>query len=229
MKLVLVCLVAGVCFAQTPASVQSNDWTIVPGVRVGPLTAAAVRADMAKLFPQASVKDDELELEEGMVFPATWVSREKQSESLAIVWTGKDAGAHPKQVFPCRGFRPVACKWQVQAAGGRIGSGTKLTALEALNSKPFTIHGFGFGYGGNVESWDGGKLDQADCNHTVAVAIDGERRQGDFTIALTDEDINSFSGNKSVPTTTPALRKLDPAVTSILFTFPAAGAKACSQ
>ena len=203
---------AGVCvaqvWAQAPAQNSVNDWKVIAGVRVGPLTAAAVKADVPRLFPQASVKDDELELEEGMVLPATWVSRENQAESLAIVWSGKTADAHPKQVFLCRGFRRVACRWQVQGVGGVIGTGTKLLDLEAMNGKPFVIHGFGFGYGGSVESWEGGKLDRLDCNHSLSIAIDGERKDGELAMAMTDDETNSFSGNKTVPTTTSALRKL---------------------
>src|ERR1700691_5637255 len=86
---------------QNPA----NDWLIVPGVRVGPVTAATVRGDLQRLFPKDTVSDQELELDEGMVFPATMVARGTPSESLAIVWTGAGADAHPKQVFVCRGRR----------------------------------------------------------------------------------------------------------------------------
>ena len=33
---------------------QTNDWTIVPGSRVGPITASTVREDLTRLFPRQS-------------------------------------------------------------------------------------------------------------------------------------------------------------------------------
>jgi hypothetical protein len=214
----------------TGQSVPVNDWMVVPGVRVGPITAATVRADLQRLFPTATVADSELELDEGMVFPSTMVARETQAESLAIIWQGKGADAHPKEIFLCRGRRRVACKWHAAGVGGEIIPGMKLLDLEVMNGKPFTIHGFGWGYGSNVESWDGGAIDKVDCHHSLSIAIDGERgRDGELTLKLTDEETNSFSGNQSVPTTTPALRKLNPEITEILFIFPPPGAKSCGQ
>ncbi|HYA18069.1 MAG TPA: hypothetical protein VEF06_11415, partial [Bryobacteraceae bacterium] len=142
---------------------QANDFLLVPGVRVGPLTASAVKADVERLFPGATVKDDELELEEGVVLEATYVNREKRPESLAIVWTGKTPDSHPKQVFLCRGRGRGECRWHAAAPGGNITVGVKLLDLEKINGNPFTIHGFGYGYGGNIESWDGGKIGKFDC------------------------------------------------------------------
>jgi len=152
-----------------------------------------------------------------MVFPATMVARGTPSESLAIVWTGKQADAHPKQVFVCRGRRRGVCKYHAPVAGGDIAVGTKLSDLEALNGKPFTMQGFGFGYGGSVLSWDDGKLGKIDCHSSLSLAIDGERDRGTFT------------GNRPVSTSTPALRKLNPSVTEILVKFPEAGATACPR
>jgi len=209
---------------------NGNDWLIVPGVRVGPVTASTVRGDLQRLFPKDTVSDQELELDEGMVFPATMVARGTPSESLAIVWTDKSAGAHPKQVFVCRGRRRGVCKYHAPVPGGDIAAGTRLSELEALNGKSFTIQGFGFGYGGSVLSWDDGKLQQVDCNSTLSLAIDGERdRDGDLTMDLSEAERGTFSGSRPVSSTTAALRKLNPAVTEILFRFPGAGAKPCSR
>lgn len=224
----LVVVFLGLAALATGQSVPT-DFTVVPGVRVGPVTASTVRADIKGLFPKASVAEDELELDEGMVFPATWVARENPAESLAIIWTGKAADAHPKQVFLCRGRRRTACKWHATGVGGDIATGMKLSELETMNGKPFTIHGFGWGYGGAVETWDGGALDKVDCHHSLSIALDGERKDGEFTVPLTEDEVVSFSGNRSVPSSTPALRKLNPAITEILFVFPPPGAKACGS
>src|SRR5271166_2376187 len=95
----LTVALALLCLSQMAGQGPVNDWLIVPGVRVGPVTARTVRGDLQRLFPQSTVGEGELELDEGMVFPATMVARGTPAESLAIVWTGPGADAHPKQVF----------------------------------------------------------------------------------------------------------------------------------
>ena len=188
-----------------------------------------MRGDLQRLFPKDTVADQELELDEGMVFPATMIARGTPSESLAIVWTDKSADAHPRQVFVCRGRRRGVCRYHAPVPGGDIAVGSRLSDLEAFNGKSFTIQGFGFGYGGSVLSWDEGRLQKADCNSTLSLAIDGERdRDGGLTMDLTEEERGTFTGSRPVSSTTPALRKLNPSVTEILFRFPAPGAKPCA-
>jgi hypothetical protein len=213
--------------APSVAMGQGNDFVLVPGLRVGPLTGSAVKADVPRLFPGATVKDDELELDEGYVLQATFVNREKRPESMAIVWS---SDGHPKQVYLCRGRGRGECKWHATAPGGNIGVGVKMLDLEKINGKPFTIHGFGYGYGGNIEAWDGGKIEKFDCNNSLLLGVDGVRnREGDFTVSITSEEKQSFSGNRSIPTTNEGLRKLNPAITDVVFNFAEPGAKSCGN
>ena len=88
---------------QTPAA---NDWVIVPGVRVGPITAESVPDDIRRLFPKDAVEDDEIELDEGMLQPATLVFKKNLSEALAISWNALTS--------PCG-----TCHWF--SAGSRLG------------------------------------------------------------------------------------------------------------
>jgi hypothetical protein len=202
--------------AQTPA-----DWDIVPGKRVGPLIGAATRGDLARLFPQSKIEDDEIELDEGMLQPATLVDKGDPSRTLAITWNR----AHPKQVFVCWGLRRGACRWQVS---GGIQFGTRLSELEARNGRPFTIAGFGFGYGGNVLSWNGGKLAGLDCGGRVILTLDGERSGGRYSLAMTGEELRSIRGDRPIPSSTPAMRKLDPRVVGILFQFRGPDTPSCN-
>ena len=229
-SLALVVLALSPLTGQGPAANGSNDFMIVPGVRVGPITAATVHGDLKQLFPAATVKDDELELDEGMVFPATFIAQNVPAESLAIVWTGKGADAHPKQVFMCRGRRRGTCRYHAAGLGGDVATGTKLAELETMNGKPFTIQGFGWTYGGNIVSWDGGKMQAWDCNSSLSIVVDGERnREGGLALQLSEADRSTFTGNQQVSTSTAALRKLNPAITEMLFIFPSAGAKPCAR
>jgi hypothetical protein len=201
------------------------DWTIVPGEGVGPITAKTVRADLQRLFGSIPIEDDAIELDEGIVLPATLLSKDVPSESLAVVWDGKGPDSHPKQVFLCRGRRRGPCKWRT--ANG-ISDGTPLSQLDTLNGKPFTVSGFGMNYGGNVQSWDGGKLEALECGGRLTLTLDGERQRGGaLTVELTSEERHSIVGDKPVPSTTPAMHKVNPVVTEMVFYFPGPDSKPC--
>jgi hypothetical protein len=199
------------------AFAQNNDWRIVPGERIGPVTAATTRGDLARLFPGAPAKDDEIELAEGVLEPATQIA------DLSIVWSAKEPGAHPARVFICRGRRRTSCQWQT--ADG-ITLGVHLDRLEQLNGSPFSLAGFGFDYGGNVLSWNDGKLARLDCGPRLILTLDGARgRDGRLAADLTPDERHSITGDKTVASDTPAMRKVNPSVTEMVFQF--AGAAPC--
>jgi hypothetical protein len=218
--LVVWLLSAGLAAGQTA---PRNDWLIVPGSRVGPISVTTIRADLPRYF--AAAEDGEIELDEGLMQPATLVSKNVAAESLAIVWTGSGADAHPKQIFLCRGRRRGPCRWHTEEG---ITDGTKLDELESLNGRSFTVSGFGMNYGGNVQSWEGGKLEALDCGGRLTLTLDGEReRGGPLAVALSADERHSITGDKSVPSAMPAMRKVNPAVTEMVFYFPTAASRAC--
>src|SRR5215470_16780303 len=100
------------------AALAAQDFTVVPGERVGPVTARMTRSELAKSFPAGAIADDEIELDEGMLQPATLIYRGDPSQALAISWT---AAGTPKQVFLCWGLRRGSCRWQTPG-GIRFGT-----------------------------------------------------------------------------------------------------------
>ena len=206
------------------AAAGNADWAIVPGVRAGPVTAATARADLDRLFPAGAVQDGEIELDEGVVQQGTFVYPKNPSQRLAITWNGTGPARHPKQIFVCFEMRRGTCKWEVPPG---INLGTRLNELETMNGKPFTIDQFGLNYGGNIESWDGGKLETLDCNGRVVLTLDGARSGGEYVPALTPEERHSIIGDGSVSSATPAMRKLNPRVVGILFQFAGPDSKPC--
>ena len=194
----------------------AGDWTIVPGERVGPITASTSRADLARFFPKDAIANDQIELDEGMLQPVTLVYRKIPSQTLAISW--KDGRA--KQVFICFGRRRGPCRWETRNG---IGAGARLSDLERMNGKPFTIAGFGWDYGGNVISWNGGKLAKLDCGSRLVLTLDGDRaRGGDYTVELTAEERHSISGDRPISSSAAAFHKLNPGVVGMLVQFGAA-------
>jgi hypothetical protein len=181
------------------------------------VTRQTVRADLARLFPKDAVEDDEIELDEGMLQPATLVYKKDPSQALAISWS---AAGTPRQIFLCWGLRRGPCRWHT--ADG-IGIGTRLDELERRNGGPFTIAGFGYNYGGNVLSWNGGKLAGLDCNGRLVLTLDGERAGGRYTPEMTNEELRSIRGDRPIRSSTPAFHKLNPRVVGMLLQFAAAG------
>ena len=102
-----------------------------------------------------------------------------------------------------------------------------MTALEALNRGPFTISGFGYNYGGNVMSWDGGALERLDCNGRLVLTLDGERAGARYTVPMTPEEVHAVRGDRPIRSSTPAMQKLNPRVVGMLFQFPTAQSKHC--
>src|SRR5262249_47606514 len=151
-----------------------------------------------KSFPAGAVEDDQIELDEGMLQPATLVYRKDPSQALAISWT--PAGT-PKQVFICWGLRRGACRWQTING---IRFGTRLSELETLNAGPFTISGFGYNYGGNVLSWNRGKLAPSHCSGRLVLTLDGERSGGLYTVPLANAELRSIRGDRPISSGTPA-------------------------
>jgi len=191
----------------------AQDWTIVPGERVGAITSTTVRADLARYFPKDAVEDDQIELDEGMLEPATLVYPKDPSQTLAIAWKG----GHPREVFICFGRRRGPCKWETPSG---IKIGTRLNDLERMNGRAFTISGFGFNYGGNVQSWDGGKLASLDCRAKLILTLDGDRvRGGQYAVDLTSAERHSISGDRPIASDVPAIRKLNPGVAGLLMRF----------
>jgi hypothetical protein len=198
-----------------------QDFTVVPGERVGPINGLTMRADLARWFPAEAIEDDQIELDEGMLQPATLVYRKDPSQALAISWS---ASGTPRQIFLCWGQRRGTCRWQTSNG---IRFGTRLTDLEAMNGRPFTIAGFGYNYGGNVLSWDGGKLARSACTGRVVLTLDGERTGGRYTPSMSNEELRSIRGDRPIASRTPAFHKLNPRVVGMLMVFSGPGSGKC--
>lgn len=143
------------------AAAQKNDWLIVPGQRVGPITASTSRADLDTLFGKDNVRDSSLDISEGPE-AATVVFGNDKSAALAVTWDKE----RPVSIYICFATQTGPCKWRT-ASGIRIG--LPLMELQKLNGKSFQIAGYGFDGQGSVTSWRHGALeeDPAACGHLL--------------------------------------------------------------
>ena len=76
----------------------ANDWMVVPGARVGPITAGSTRADLRKFFSSDAVRDEDIELDK-LLRPGTFVFRGTPAETLAIFWTGRNPTPIQRKCF----------------------------------------------------------------------------------------------------------------------------------
>ncbi len=83
--------------------------------------------------------------------------------------------------------------------------GMKMSEVIALNGKTFTITGIGWDLGGNVVSWEGGKL--ANKNANVRFNDYSDNMGG-----LKEAEYNTIIGDREFDTKHPAIQKLDPTV-----------------
>ena len=143
------------------ARAQKMDWLIVPGQRVGPITASTTRAELDAMFGKENVQERNLGISQGPE-AATVVFGDDASVALAITWDRE----RPSTIHICFGTQTGPCRWRT-AGGIRIG--LPIRELEKLNEKSFQLTGFGGEPQGTVISWRKGQLeeDPAMCGHLV--------------------------------------------------------------
>jgi hypothetical protein len=197
---------------------QTNDWVIVPGVRVGPLTASSGRADLERIFGAAPMADRAIEMGDDSSRPGTVINPNNPSEALAIVWRD-ETRTLPEQVLVCYGLaRGGACRWRT---GSGIGMNTSLRDLENANGRPFLLLGFERDFAGTVMSWEGGKLarELEGTGRLVLRLSPKTSAEGQFIPLLTGSEEAAVLAER-IPSDHPAMRKLNPAVYQILLVFP---------
>lgn len=150
LRYLLMCALAGL----VPGQSTANDWRIVPGVRVGPVTSTTSETDLRRIFGDANVAIHVIEVGEGFGEPGTVVYGSDSNRTLQILWLD-ETKKRPKSIRICKDDGK-ACRWHT-AQGASIG--TDLKTLEKHNGKPFQVMGFGWDYSGTVPEWNGGKLD----------------------------------------------------------------------
>jgi hypothetical protein len=136
----------------TPPAPDSTDWLIVPGARVGAITAKSTLADVARVYGEANVRlkrvhsgDSDGGVVALVVFPDDSLRR------LEIAFGDTVNLRYPK-VVTLRGSQSV---WHTV---GGVTLGTTVDELQKLNAKPFEFNGFGWDYGGQVVNWHGGTM-----------------------------------------------------------------------
>ncbi|HVP55942.1 MAG TPA: hypothetical protein VMU45_13200 [Candidatus Eisenbacteria bacterium] len=202
---------------EVSASAQKNDWLIVPGQRVGPVTAATTRADLDALFGKENVQERNLDISEGPEV-ATVVFPGDASASLAVTWDRE----HVSTIHICYATQTGPCRWRT-ASGVRIG--LPIRELEKLNGKAFKMAGYGFDGQGTVTSWRNGLLEEnpAACGRLVVRLTPATDLAGR---TMSKSELSSYKqvqGDKEYSSTYVPLLELNPMVSALEFQFSGPG------
>lgn len=194
------------------------DWLIVPGERVGPLTASSSAADLIQAYGAENVRDESYPLGEGESEPGTVVFPDDVTKRMVILWNDLEKKQGPLAVR----IDGPASLWKT-AEG--LGVGTTLKRVEELNGKPFRLYGFEWDYGGQLVDSNGGSL--KDLPHEDP---EGGFRGGALLLTFQPDppvaekvpadQYAQVSGDSTFESSHPVMQALDPRVAVITVNFP---------
>jgi hypothetical protein len=199
------------------ATAEKNDWLIVPGQRVGPITRETTRADLDELFGKENVRDGSLDRSD-LPEAATIVMGSDTSAALAITWDKE----RPATIHICFGTQSGPCRWRT-ASGIRIG--LPLEELQKLNGKAFQLMGYGFGDEGTVTSWRHGSLeeDPAACGHLAVRLTPAAEVEGNGLSKQESKLLKQLHGDKPYSSSSFPVQELSPVVSALEFQFTGTG------
>ncbi len=195
----------------------TNDFHIVPGERVGPVTGGTSEKDLLRLLGQSVVTvGDTLYGAEGEEFVGTTLYKGTADE-VQILFSDADTRLHPTTIRVTPHFvddegnavpNQGPSRWTA-TNGVRIGA--TLREVEQLNGKPFRLWGFEWDYGGLVSNWQGGKLTPADKKAFMSVSFGAPL----LRTAEQDKAYNEVMGDGEFASSIRAMQRLNPIVVRI--------------
>ncbi|NJN85639.1 MAG: hypothetical protein HC881_04135 [Leptolyngbyaceae cyanobacterium SL_7_1] len=182
--------------AESPIAAESAtiDTTVVPGERVGAVTRETTRADLAALFGEENIRDEEIDVGEGFTESGTVV--DLGDRSFSVIWTDSSR-SQPALV------QNFGTAWQTPEG---IGISTSFPELQTILGE-FQLYGFGWDYGGTVVL-DGTPLDQYDGLLVLRVQPSGNSQAS--------ADYKAVAGDSLYPSNDTHFQSLDLQVESMI-------------
>src|SRR2546427_10842223 len=96
----LIFVAAVVFISLMPRLVISSDesWLIVPGAKVGPITAKTSEADLIQVYGKANVQSKDIEVGEGFTEPGTVINPDDPSKTIQIIWKDQNRRQFPDSI-----------------------------------------------------------------------------------------------------------------------------------
>ncbi len=196
------------------AQSSKNDSLIVPGVRVGPVTPSSTEASLRRVFGNLASKES-IGVGEGSEEPGLVLFPSNPRRRLEITWNDSSP-PHPAIIFMCRDEYSKTCEWHTVHG---ISRGTTLRELEKLNGRAFEMVGWGSDVGGNLISFQGGRLEK-ELRGLALNLFPRADRDGNYLPRLTDQELSAVQGEKFLLSSHPVLQKLNPQVAVLILSLP---------
>ncbi len=196
---------------------QKNDWLIVPGQRVGPITAATTHAELDSLFGKENVRDQDINVGD-LQAAATVIYGDDPSAALAVTWDKE----RPSTIHICFGTQAGPCKWRT-ATGVRMGLPWR--EMEKVNGKSFEWTGTGAEGQSSVTSWRHGLLeeDPASCGHLAVGLTPGAILEGRPLSKNESKLMRQVEVDKAYSSGNPLMYELNPVVSALELQFTGQG------
>lgn len=166
----------------TPAAI---DTTLVTDSSWGPITSKSTFADLQTLFGPGNVKDERIcgpECIDSLDVTKVYAGTPKE---IIVHW--KDSAYH-KEIGLLQSYQ----EGHPYHTSNGLKAGSTMNDLLRLNGKKITFSGFGWDYGGNIISYNGGSLDSSRVH---------------FRLDIKQTDDNSLFGDTEMDSDMPAAKK----------------------
>ena len=178
-----------------------NDTFIIPGKRIGLITADTKRADLVELYGETNLKDDVVLRGEGTVsFPVTKVNSTTPG-ALTIFWTDESRS----KISHVSGF---GGQWKTLDS---LGTGTSINGVKDVLGQ-FELNGFGWDNGGFVYL-ENTNLSKYKDNLGLRLNVEYS------TIQKFPKPYQAVSGDSRFSSTNPNFKPLDVRVSEMIITF----------
>lgn len=197
-------------FVSAQNSFAQTSFQIIPGSKVGVITARTTEADLRKIYGTKNVRSGEVGLGEGETVPGTIIYPNDPRKRLEIVWKNRNLRKSPDFVQ----FWGDKSLWNITPG---ITLGTSLKTLEQINGKGFVLMGFEWDYAGTVVSWNGGKLSRSFGKDNELVTLRLSPRT--YNNRALEKDLDAVVGDIDFSSKNKSMQKINPQVYFVIVKF----------
>jgi hypothetical protein len=214
---VYLALFLGIAPTESGAQSEKHDWLIIPGERIGPITAQTSEEEIIKIFGIANVRREDIGVGEGETLPGTVIYPKDLRRRLAILWKDEKTRKAPTEAR----LYGRSSVWKTKNG---ISLGSPLKEIEKLNGKPFILMGFAWDYGGTIIDCNHGRLKEIGCIRKTSSSTEGRNiilrlapeaefdGNGEFD---GNKDYEAVLGDQEFSSAHPSMQKLNPRVYEI--------------
>jgi hypothetical protein len=206
----LCVLASSLGFTPAVSSEQDKPYLVMSEAnKVSPLLCATTsEKNLIAYFGVKNVVHETVHVAEGETTSGTIIFPKDPKRKATFIWKDAKKRDRPEAIR----IEDKPSLWHLH---NDITTGTSLVDLEKLNGRDFKMSGFDWDYGGNVVSWNGGKLESALKSKSGKVSA---------TINLTPPNgryvDNSLSGDRDILSSDKKMHKLNPVVATVSILAP---------